>query len=140
MKCSPALALLLVILICACASTHEVGTTSTKTGYKMEEFSASALVGYWKNGSDALEVHITAVTSFSTGSGSFKDFFGHLIHAGKFRNIRYLGENRWECQQYRHKPNLLYPEDVNTIFWEDALIEMIDMNTIQVGDDVYYRM
>ena len=138
MKCSTALALLLGIIINACASTHEVGTPSN--GYKMDEFSASTLVGYWKHSSDGLEVHITGITSFSTGSGSFKDFFGRLIHAGKFRNIRYLGDNRWECQQYRHQPNLVYPEDENTIFWEDALIEMIDMNTIQVGDDVYYRM
>ena len=103
------------------------------------QISASSIVGYWRNANDGLETHITEVGTNSWGSGSFKDMNGNMVPAGKFRNIRYLGKNKWECLQYRHSPTLIYPEDKSRISWENTIIEMLNKNTFKIGNTLYYR-
>ena len=104
-------------------------------GYR---FHAAAIVGYWSSRDDGLEVHITGLDLGRTGSGSFKDLEGHLVPAGKFRNIRYLGGNRWECEQFKHR-TLTYPRDPNRIVWEFTVLELLSPNILQAGQTIYDR-
>ena len=102
-------------------------------------FNSGSLVGYWQSRSDDLQVHITGLEYDSVGSGSFKDRDGRVYHAGKLRNIRYLGGNKWECQEWQHPMNLVYDPLKAQVGWRYALIEMIDFNTIRVGKTIYDR-
>jgi hypothetical protein len=113
----------------------DVTTKSAET-----EITATTLVGYWMHRSDGLNVHITGLEFDTFGAGSFKDINGKIIPEGKFRNIKYLGNNKWECQQYLHSPSLRYPQDTTEIIWQDAIIEMLDLRTIKVGNNYYDRI
>jgi hypothetical protein len=102
------------------------------------QVNAASIVAYWSSRSDGLEVHITGLDLAKVGNGSFKDLEGTLIPAGKFRRIRYLGGNKWECEQFRHR-SLIYPRNPNNIAWEYAPIELLDKNTLRVGNTIYDR-
>lgn len=125
---------LLLILICSCAVQEDL--TKESEG----KITATSLVGYWMNRADGLNVHITGLEFDTYGAGSFKDINGNLVDGGKFRNIKYLDGNKWECQQYIHSASLVYPEDPDSIIWEDAIIEMINYRTIKVGNSYYDRI
>ena len=103
------------------------------------QFTADMLVGYWESRDDGLVTHITQVSKNSIGSGSFKDINGRLYPAGKFRNIVYIGGNKWECDEWDHPHNLIYDEEKQFYDWHPAVIEMLDKNTIKVDRTIYYR-
>jgi len=50
---------------------------------------ARSIVGYWESQDDGLITHITKVSAYSNGTGSFTDINGRTIHAGKSRDICY---------------------------------------------------
>jgi len=104
------------------------------------KYTAHSIIGYWESKADGLVTHITEVSAFSPGSGSFKDANGNLIAAGKFRNIYNLGTNKWECLMYEHSPSLIYPQDDTTIGWKEVVIEMLDINTFRVGNTLFERI
>lgn len=102
-------------------------------------FKSDSLVGYWKSRDDELITHITGLEHNSKGSGSFKDVEGRVYHAQKFQDIRYLGGNKWECMEWDHPHSLVYDETRIGMGWRRTVIEMIDFNTIRVGNTIYDR-
>ena len=122
-------------MLYSCAAQKEL---TSKPGDRI--ITATTLVGYWMNRSDGLNVHITGLEFDTFGAGSFKDINGRIIPEGKFRNIKYIGDGKWECQQSLHSPSLLYPEDASGIIWQDVIIEMLDIRTLKVGNELYDRI
>lgn len=102
-------------------------------------FNSDSLVGYWKSRDDELITHITGLEHNSIGSGSFRDVEGRVYHAQKFQDIRYLGGSKWECKEWDHPHSLIYDETRTGMGWRRAIIEMIDFNTIRVGNTIYDR-
>lgn len=102
-------------------------------------FKSDSLVGYWKSRNDELITHITGLEHESKGAGSFRDADGRVYHAQKFQDIRYLGGNKWECMEWDHPHNLNYDQSRAGMGWHKAVIEMIDFNTIKVGNTIYDR-
>jgi hypothetical protein len=133
------LVIIFAVLLC-CAPQTQQQTEQPLKNEQNPAFTARSIIGYWRHRGDGLETHITQVVGQTAGSGSFKDFQGRLYPAGKFRNIQYRGGNRWSCQQYVHSPSLRYPENELQVFWQDAVIEMIDHRTFRVGNDIYDRI
>jgi hypothetical protein len=102
-------------------------------------FTCDSLVGYWKSRNDDLIIHITGLEHNSRGAGSFKDFEGRVYHAQKLRDIRYLGGNEWECMEWDHPHSLIYDPSRAGIGWHKTVIQMIDFNTIKIGNTIYGR-
>ena len=129
---------LMILLILGC-----MGINNIKKEYAGDvtsnKITARSIVGYWESRDDGLRTHITEVRENFPGTGSFTDIFGNLIAAGKFRDIRYIGKNKWKCQMYRHSPSLIYHDEPARIIWEDVIIEMLDINTIRVENTIYDR-
>jgi hypothetical protein len=134
----PVVALVAVaVLFTGCART---AATRPAALAQNQTFRADSLEGYWQSRSDGLETHITGLVGGGIGSGTFKDIYGVAYPAGKFRNIKYLGGNRWECESWRHPRDLVYDKHRSRMFWEHAIIEMLDINTFRVDNTIYRRV
>ena len=129
---------LILLQLPGCSNIHRgIPPSGSAPKSQPTQFEAGALEGYWRCRNDDVEVHITNVGPRSMGNGSYKDVSGRIIPAGKFTGIRFLGNNRWSCEQWIQRPGQFY--DSQRGRWESAIIEMLDINTIRVGYVIYTR-
>ncbi len=108
----------------------------TETG----EYAATDLEGYWRCSRDSSVTHITNVGLPGGGAGSYTPPGGTMVPEGKFRSIRFLGDNQWEAMEME-RPHARVPGEPEDPFaWRRVMIEMLDRNTFRIGKTLFRRV
>jgi hypothetical protein len=123
----------LTLCPCVLVAMNNIVKENIKTG----DDQAYAINGFWICQDDGFKIKVMLQDFKGTGTNWQTDT--DLLKRTRFRNIEYLGDNTWCCEQCFDLPLQLIPKDTSRLLWLEAFIELINEETFKVGDKVYIR-